>query len=79
MEFKDKIELIKKFDYYVRNKSTGSPSNLAKKLGTSESTVFRIKDIIESMGGKLEYCSKVESYRYKKAGNLLLGFEESDH
>lgn len=76
MDFKEKIELIKKFDYYIQNRSTGKPAILAKKLGVSERNVFRLIETLEYMGGKLEYCSKIESYRYKKIGSLMLGFEE---
>ena len=76
MDFKRKIELLKSLDYYIKSKSTGKPVVLAKKLGVSERNVFRLIDTIEFMGGELEYCSKIESYRYKKVGNLLLGFDE---
>jgi len=75
MDFKEKIELIKQFDHYIQNQCTGKPAVLAKKLGVSERNIFRLIETLEFMGGDLEYCSKIESYRYKKSGCLQLGFE----
>jgi predicted DNA-binding transcriptional regulator YafY len=76
MDFNEKIELIKQFDHYIQNQCTGKPAILAKKLGVSERNIFRLIETLEFMGGELEYCSKIESYRYKKPGYLQLGFEE---
>ena len=76
MTFKEKIELLKRFDYYVSNKCTGKPDELAEKMKTSRRTIFRLVKAAEFFGAEVDYDSRIESYCYKKKGCLRLCFEE---
>lgn len=68
---------IEKLDYYIQNKSTGAPNHLAKKLGVSPSTVYRLIKYAETKGAQIEYDYKIESYYYEKPGRFkILHFEE---
>lgn len=51
-------------DGLIRRCQTGSPRELAKKLGVSESTVYRILRGLRDMGLPIEYNELKNSYIY---------------
>jgi DNA-binding transcriptional regulator GbsR (MarR family) len=49
-----------------RLKATGTPCELASKLGISKRQVYRYIDDMKEMGLKIEYCKKRKTYHYQE-------------
>ncbi len=71
-ETKEKLE---KINTLIRLKATGTPKDLAKKLNTTERTVFRIIKQLKEMGCPIFYNKQRESYCYEEKGKLIFKFE----
>jgi biotin operon repressor len=65
---------IDRLDKLIKLKATGSPKELAKKLGTTERTVYRIIKQLKEMGCPIFYDKARESYCYEKQGELTFKF-----
>ncbi len=76
MSFKERIDLLKTLDFYVRTQTTGSPKEFAQKLGVSESTLYRLIDDAIQLGADIKYSSRRESYYYRVHGSISIGFEQ---
>ncbi|HFA49989.1 MAG TPA: HTH domain-containing protein [Bacteroidetes bacterium] len=66
MKFSEDIELVKRLDQLIRLKATGTPKELAKRLGKSESTIYRLIDSMRCLGFPIIYDKQRRSYRYEK-------------
>ncbi|MBX2915960.1 MAG: helix-turn-helix domain-containing protein [Cyclobacteriaceae bacterium] len=49
----------------IQKESTGSPKELATRLGISERMVYRYVREIAEQHGELEYCRIKNSYKFK--------------
>ncbi len=75
MDLIRKIKLLRTFDYYVRDQSTGKPKEFAQKLGISESSLYRLIKDVRFLGAEVEFNYRIESYVYKVPGSIFIGFE----
>ena len=64
MTFLAQLSLIFRLDSLIRRKATGSASQLAKRLDTSRSTVYRYLDILKALGAPIAYCTSRKSFYY---------------
>lgn len=64
MNLLDQIMLIERLDGLIRRTQTGSPKQLAEKLGVSERTVYRILRDLRDMDLPIEYNDLKNSYIY---------------
>ncbi len=71
-EIKNKVE---KINTLIRLQATGTPKDLAKKLNTTERTVFRIIKQLKEMGCPIYYDKQRGSYCYEEEGKLIFKFE----
>jgi len=77
MDIEELLNHLETLDQFVQNKCTGSPQELAVKLGVSESSVYELLKIIETFGYPLKFNYEIDSYEYVKPCKLrLLEFEE---
>lgn len=77
MDIEELLNHLETLDQFVQNKCTGSPQELAEKLGVSESSVYELLRIIETFGYPLRFNYELDSYEYVKPCKLrLLEFEE---
>jgi hypothetical protein len=60
----EEIEKLKYVDYLIRTRSTGSRSDLARKLGYSERHVNNFLKNIEYFKGELKFDRNINSYVY---------------
>jgi len=65
MKFFDQLRLIERVDGLIRRKQTGSPKELARKLGVSTRTVHRIVADMRDMGLPIDYSSATKNYYYE--------------
>ncbi|WP_214073899.1 HTH domain-containing protein [Mucilaginibacter sp. dw_454] len=62
----------------IRKKSTGSPTELAKKMNVSERTTFEYLDILKSLGADIKYSRTRQSYYYSEDGTFDFQFQKSN-
>ncbi len=68
-------EELEKINTLIRLKATGTPKDLAKKINTTERTVFRIIKQLKEMGCPIYYNKQRGSYCYEEEGKLIFKFE----
>lgn len=69
------LNRIQRLDALIRQKRTGSPKELARKLGISERWLYNFLDEIKSeLDCPIRYNRMKRSYVYEKPGKVLIGF-----
>jgi predicted DNA-binding transcriptional regulator AlpA len=77
MSFIDLIRRIERIDQLIRLRATGRPSELAQKLGISESQLYEVLSIMKvELGGSILYSKTLQSYYYPKNIKFKCAFEE---
>lgn len=74
MDFIKKLKLIERIDGMISRKSTGSPAELAQKIGVSERTLYNIIAIMKNLGAPIFYSSSRMSYCYSGTVNFSYVF-----
>lgn len=75
MTFMDRIIRIERIHNLIRTRSTGTPAELAEKLGISKSQCYgMIKELREEFDAPIYYSRKERSYCYKKDVEFIFGF-----
>lgn len=64
MDFIKKLKLIERIDGMISRKSTGTPTELSKKIEVSERTLYNIIAIMKKLGAPIYYSSSRMSYCY---------------
>lgn len=71
----EQIRRIERLDCLIRCRATGTPAELAYKLGISQSQTFQLLKILrEKMDAPLYYSRPHQSYCYKVDGKFRFGF-----
>lgn len=66
--------LIERIDQLIRLRATGTPQNLAKRLGVSKTKLYRMISMMKDMNAPVEYDEKLGSYIYEEAVGFSFGF-----
>lgn len=73
MNLYEQIRRIERLNYFIRTRSTGTPAELAVKLGMSESQCYSLlKQLKEEFEAPIYYSRKECSYCYR--GNIVFTF-----
>jgi len=68
-----KLRMFDRIDQLIRLRSTGSPKELANKLGVSERKLYDLlNEMKKDFNCPLKYCYDSNSYVYTKQGKLEL-------
>ena len=80
MPIKKYLNRVEQFDQLIRLQSTGTPEEMACRLGMSKRSFHDFKnELIEDFNMPIAYCSFKKTYFYKEKGKLvLLFFEKSE-
>jgi hypothetical protein len=79
MDFFNQITRVKRIDYLIRTRSTGTPSELASKLSISTSQVYQIiRQIKIRFEVPIYYSREYQSYCYRGNFKFLLEFRKLD-
>lgn len=71
----DQIRRIERLDYFIRSRSTGTPAELAVRLGISESQCYSlIKQLREKFKAPIYYSRKECRYCYEGNVEFVFGF-----
>jgi len=68
------IERLKRMDYLIRTRNTGSPGDFAAKLGISERSLYEYINAMRELGAPVAYSYHDNSYIYIKDGNFKISF-----
>lgn len=52
--------------YLIKRKRTGTPKQLARKIGVSERTIKRMISVLRQKGEKIIYSYTYESYKFSE-------------
>lgn len=72
------IDLFLRVDKLIGRQATGTPRELARTLGISERSVYRIIERLKRRKLPIAYCYKRQSYYYTYRGKLSITFEPLD-
>ncbi|WP_442786028.1 helix-turn-helix domain-containing protein [Marinifilum sp. D737] len=64
MNYETILKRNERLKYLIQNKNTGTPEELAKKLNTSVSTVFRMVKALKNLGEPIVYSKIRKTYYY---------------
>ena len=79
MTSEDKRRMLLRFDGLIRMKFRGGPKELAKRLGISQSTFFRLLDYLKvELQVPIKYDPDLGRYVYTCEGFIYLGFLPDD-
>ena len=77
MAFTDYIHRITRIDTLIRLKATGSPKELAEKIGVSERSLYEdLQQLKNDFGCPIAYSRSKRSYYYTKDGKITFGFNK---
>jgi biotin operon repressor len=68
------INKILRINTLVKLRATGSPRELADKLGMSERSVYEYISNMKELGAPIAFSYSHNSYIYYKEGDLVIGF-----
>lgn len=68
------IQTIERIDRLVRMQATGTPDQLASRLGISRDKLYRIIEIMRELHAPIHYDLAVQSYIYETAVGFRCGF-----
>jgi len=68
------INRLKAIDQLIKLKATGSPKELADKLGISERQIYKYISDLKVLGSKIQFDKFCNSYTYLTNGDLSIEF-----
>ncbi|WP_438424360.1 hypothetical protein [Aquimarina macrocephali] len=68
------IELIERVDQLIRLQATGTPEDLAYRLGISKTKLYRIINTMKTLNAPIEYDITIQSFVYAEAVGFTFGF-----
>ncbi len=78
MKLGNYLNRVEKIDHLIQTRSTGSPAELADKVGISESMLYNYLQFMRRSGAPIEYSKTKKTYFYRFKGNFSFGFKETD-
>ncbi len=70
------LQRLEYLDRLIRFKNTGTPTELAAKLGVSERTLYRLlEELREDLQMPIAYDLDSQTYFYLEEGKLVIGFQ----
>jgi len=70
------LERLQRIDQLIRLKATGTPRELANKLGVSKRTVYEYIQTLKDMDAPICYCKVSRSYVYEEPGRFEINFKK---
>jgi hypothetical protein len=64
-------------NHLIKQKATGSPKELARKLCITERAWYKFRDeLVNDLNLPIEYCTHSRSYVYTEEGSFEIGFKK---
>ncbi len=74
MKIEQYIQRIQQIDNMIRCRRTGSPGELARRMGISESTLYKYISFMRDSGAPIAYSKKSQTYYYEHRVEFSYGF-----
>ncbi|HWK02173.1 MAG TPA: hypothetical protein VNS58_00990 [Puia sp.] len=71
---KEIFHRLSRIDSLIRIKGTGTPSELAEKIGISERSTYEYLRLMRDFGAPVLYSRQRKSYYYKEDGRFTISF-----
>lgn len=71
---KEIFERLERIDHLIRIKGTGTPADLATRIGVSERSIFEYLNLMKDLGAPIKYCQYRQSYYYDEEGSFVVSF-----
>jgi len=71
---KEIFNRIARIDYLIRIKATGTPAQLAERLGMSERSVYEYINLMKELGAPIKFNSYRQTYYYDTEGSFAISF-----
>jgi len=68
------FDRISRIDQLIRLQATGTPQDLARKLGICKSNLYLYLEFMRSMGAPIIYNQYRNSFVYEQKGSFKIGF-----
>lgn len=65
MNFQERLHKFDRLHHLILRKGTGTPTQLANRLGVCKRTAHNLIDELRNLGAPIAYCSTRESYYYE--------------
>ncbi|HMH20726.1 MAG TPA: HTH domain-containing protein [Puia sp.] len=69
------FQRLKRIDHLIQIKGTGTPAELAEKVGISERSIYEYVGLMKDFGAPIDYSRLRKSYYYKEEGQFTIGFQ----
>ena len=69
------LNRILQMDQLIRQKATGTPRELASKIGLSERMIYEYLDLMKQWGAEIRFCKEHQSYLYINNVKFKYGYE----
>ena len=70
----DIFHRLDRINHLIRIKGTGTPSQLASRVGVGERTIYEYISIMKELGCPIRFCRERRSYYYDKDGEFKITF-----
>ncbi len=74
MNFIRQIERFQELERLIKQKKTGSPRELAVRLGVSRRQLYRLIEILKDYGVPIKYNRSLETFYYSDSFEMVLHF-----
>jgi len=70
-----KIQQMERIDALIQRKATGSPGELARRLGTSERYIYKLIRLMKNLDAPICFDYDSNSYYYEEEVTFSVGFQ----
>lgn len=74
-DFIREIERVQMLNKLIASRRTGTPDELAKRLGVSRSQLYLIIEYLRDMGLAISYSRRINSFYYEENSRLSIEFK----
>lgn len=74
----DILQRLEVIDTLIQKEKTGTPSQLARKIGLSDRSVYEYLTLMKKLNSPIKFCPIRKSYYYDRKGRLVISFEEDN-
>jgi predicted DNA-binding transcriptional regulator YafY len=68
------FQRLERINYLIRIKGTGTPSELAQRMGLSERSIYQYLNLMKELGAPIKFSMYRQSYYYEEEGSFLICF-----
>jgi predicted DNA-binding transcriptional regulator YafY len=75
---REAIERLKRIDHLIHIKGTGTPAQLANRIGISERSIYLYLNLMRDLGAPIKFDNYRQTYYYDPDGSFFFSFFPKD-